>query len=117
MNKSDITLESGLSPDQLSEAASAAKEKARTALNQSEQYVRDNPGPSVLAAFVVGLLIGLLLGKHESRPTTWRDGIGDWWGTCSGKLPSAKDLSKAVGLQESSLRRGADKLRKKFNVW
>lgn len=118
MNNPDIeTSKSGLSSDQLSEAASVAKEKAQTALNQSEQYVRDNPLPSVLAAFVVGLLVGILLGKHESRPTTWKDGVRDWWDTCSDNLPSSRDVSKALASKEASLHRGADKLRKKLNLW
>ncbi len=117
MNNPDMISESGVSSDQLSEAACVAKEKAQTAIIQSERYVRDNPLPSVFAAFVVGLLVGLLIGKHESRPTTWKSGVRDWWGSCSDNLPSARDVSKSVASQEAALRRGADKLRKKLHLW
>jgi hypothetical protein len=110
----DIPDDPGLSPDEPSEPASVAKDKAQAPLNQSKQYVRDNPMPSVLAAFVVGLLIGLLLGRHESGSPARKNGVRNWWDTCADSIPSSKDVSKVLASKEASLRRGADKLRKKL---
>lgn len=68
------------SPSTSSVASSAAeiagrswettKDKASQALHSGEQYVRDNPGTSVLGVFGTGLIVGLLIGwsvAHQER--------------------------------------------------
>ncbi len=48
-----------------------ASVRAEDTLVQSKQYVRDNPLPTVLGAFALGLTLGCLLGlsHHQPEPT------------------------------------------------
>lgn len=45
----------------LSENAEVATEQAKKAYSEGQEYVKENPVPSVLGAFAVGLLLGVLL--------------------------------------------------------
>ena len=47
--------------EKLGENAEVAREQAKKAYAESQEYVKDNPVPSVLGAFAVGLLLGALL--------------------------------------------------------
>ena len=47
--------------DKMNTQASHAGEHAKKAYSESEAYVRDNPVPSVLGAFAIGVLLGVLL--------------------------------------------------------
>ncbi len=47
-----------------------AAARAEQTLDQSKKYVRENPVPSVLGAFALGLTLGALLGlSHHHQPT------------------------------------------------
>ena len=45
----------------LGENAEVAAEQAKKAYSEGQEYVKENPVPSVLGAFAVGLLLGALL--------------------------------------------------------
>ncbi len=45
----------------LGENAEVAAEQAKKAYSEGQEYVKENPVPSVLGAFAVGLLLGSLL--------------------------------------------------------
>jgi len=47
--------------EKLGENAVVASEHAKKAYSESQDYVKENPVPSVLGAFAVGLLLGALL--------------------------------------------------------
>jgi len=47
----------------LGENAQVASVQAKKAYSESQEYVKENPVPSVLGAFAVGLLLGVLLRK------------------------------------------------------
>ncbi len=61
------------------QAWESTKGKASDALYTSEQYVRENPGTSVLSVFGAGIALGVLIGwtvAHESR-TSYSDSAHD----------------------------------------
>ena len=47
--------------NKLGENAAVASEQAKKAYSEGQEYVKENPVPSVLGAFAVGLLLGVLL--------------------------------------------------------
>jgi ElaB/YqjD/DUF883 family membrane-anchored ribosome-binding protein len=50
--------------DKLGDSAAQAQEQARRAYEGGQEYVKENPVPSVLGAFAVGVLLGVLLRRH-----------------------------------------------------
>jgi len=50
--------------EKLGETAVHAQEHARKAYDSGQEYVKENPVPSVLGAFAVGFLLGILLRRN-----------------------------------------------------
>lgn len=49
--------------ERLTESAAQLTEQAQQLYGSSQSYVQNHPGPTVSSAFVVGLLVGLLVGR------------------------------------------------------
>lgn len=50
--------------EKLGESAAQAQEQARKAYDGGQAYVKENPVPSVLGAFAIGMLLGVLIRRH-----------------------------------------------------
>ena len=50
--------------EKLGETASHAQKHAKRAYEGGQEYVKENPVPSVLGAFAVGILLGILLRRN-----------------------------------------------------
>lgn len=100
-----------------SDQLSVVRDKAQTALSGGEQYVRDNPWPTILGALVIGALLGLLLRKRELKPISVKDNVQGWLDSCCHNLPSSKELVSRISSKEQALRRSAEKIGKKLRCW
>ncbi|HEX9660458.1 MAG TPA: hypothetical protein VGA18_09155 [Rhodothermales bacterium] len=50
--------------EKLGETAAHAQKHAKRAYEGGQEYVKENPVPSVLGAFAIGLLLGILLRRN-----------------------------------------------------
>ncbi|HUF10665.1 MAG TPA: hypothetical protein VMO47_15195 [Rhodothermales bacterium] len=50
--------------EKLGESAAYAQKHAKKAYEGSQEYVKENPVPSVLGAFAIGILLGILLRRN-----------------------------------------------------
>ena len=56
------------------------RDSASDALETGERYVKDNPSASVLGFFLIGLLLGMLVGRSQNeRSYCFARGLGRRW--------------------------------------
>lgn len=104
--------------DKTQEALRAAQDKAQEALRTGTQYVRENPVPMVVGAFLLGGVVGAMLagcGRREPEPA---QGAREWLESTlhdiANKIPKAKKQACCI---QDSLVDHAQELGRKFRFW
>lgn len=86
--------------DKLKAAVATAQEKAKLALQGSQNYVRENPVPVIVGALLAGVALGALLTPRPRKPADPVQSVRSWLqdslDDLSGRIPKVK--KKACGL-------------------
>ena len=103
----------------LQNAAQTAQAKAHDALELGKNYVRENPLPVILGAFVLGTILGIAVSQRESRPKETREKVRDLAddivSQIADRLPDLKKLRGAY--LNSPLVEQAQEVGKKLKWW
>lgn len=103
----------------LENAAQAAQAKAQDAWKVSQEYVKSNPFPVILGAFILGTILGIAVSQRESRPKETsekvRDLADDIVAQITDRLPDFKKLRGAY--LNSPLVEQAQEVGKKLKWW
>jgi len=58
--------------------ARSAQDKAQLALQTGRDYVKENPLPVIVGAFLLGALLGAFLSRREAAPPEKAHALRDW---------------------------------------
>lgn len=105
--------------EKLQNAAQVAQTKAQDALELGKNYVRENPLPVILGAFVLGTILGIAVSQREPRPRETREKVRDLAddivAQISDRLPDFKKLGSSY--LNSPLVEQAQEVGKKLKWW
>ncbi len=107
--------------DKFENAAQIAQERAQNALEIGKNYVRENPFPVILGAFILGTILGIAVSQREARPQPketkekMRELADDIVAQISDRLPDFKKLRGAY--LNSPLVEQAQEMGKKLKWW
>jgi len=100
-------------------AAQIAQAKAQDALEIGKNYVRENPFPVILGAFILGTILGIAVSQREPRPRETKEKVrelaDDIVAQISDRLPDFKKLRGAY--LNSPLVEQAQEMGKKLKWW
>lgn len=104
--------------DKAQEAIRVTQDKAQEAIRTGTQYVRENPVPAILGAFLLGGALGAILASCNRREAEPPHGAREWLESTlqeiSNRLPRAK--KQVCGIQDSIVDQ-AQEIGRKFRFW
>ncbi|CAN5724093.1 hypothetical protein BH09VER1_BH09VER1_35090 [soil metagenome] len=105
--------------EKLENAAQMAQEKAQNALEAGKSYVRENPFPIILGAFILGTILGIAVSQREPRPRETKEKVrelaDDIVSQITDRLPDFKKLRGAY--LNSPFVEQAQEVGKKLKWW